>query len=113
MRITPACAGCGTSPARSEPVRSASPANWLGRRACPPQSAVALAGDADVLDRAETSLCSRRARRALELSLPLLREGLQRFSVQAENGWRDQLRGEAWEAAHNASPGGVTLRLEA
>lgn len=40
----------------------------------------------------ETSLNSRRARRALEMSMPLLYEGLSRFAQQAENGWRDRWR---------------------
>jgi len=41
----------------------------------------------------ETSLNSRRARRALEMPTPLLREGLSRFAQQPHNGWRDRLRG--------------------
>lgn len=40
----------------------------------------------------ETSLDSKRARRILEMATPLLREGLNRFSEQADNGWRDRLR---------------------
>ncbi len=39
----------------------------------------------------ETSMNSRRARRALETSMPLLREGLGRFAQQAEDGYRDRL----------------------
>jgi len=54
--------------------------------------------DPAALDAAETSLCSRRARRKLEKPLPMLREGLDRFAAQAENGWRDRLRGEPWDA---------------
>ena len=41
----------------------------------------------------ETSLASRRARRALELSMPMLHEGLIRFATQAEDGWRSRLTG--------------------
>jgi len=40
----------------------------------------------------ETSLNSRRARRALECPLPLLCEGLTRFAAQATNGWRGNWR---------------------
>jgi dTDP-4-dehydrorhamnose reductase len=54
--------------------------------------------DIAALDQAETSLCSRRARRKLEMPLPMLGEGLDRFAAQAENGWRDRLRGESWDA---------------
>jgi dTDP-4-dehydrorhamnose reductase len=36
----------------------------------------------------ETSLNSKRARRALEMSTPLLREGLQRFVASAQNDWQ-------------------------
>jgi dTDP-4-dehydrorhamnose reductase len=38
---------------------------------------------------AETSLSSKLARRVLGVSTPGLREGLERFSAQAHNGWRD------------------------
>ena len=41
----------------------------------------------------ETSLASRRARRALEMSMPMLHEGLVRFATQAEDGWRTRLAG--------------------
>ncbi len=54
--------------------------------------------DVATLDQAETSLSCRRARHTLEMATPLLGEGLRRFAEQAENGWRDRLRGEAWEA---------------
>lgn len=64
-----------------------------------PSAAATTSADPDALDQAETSLCSRRARRVLELSLPLLREGLRRFAAQADSGWRDRLRGDAWEPA--------------
>ncbi len=47
----------------------------------------------------ETSLNSKRARRALEMSTPMLREGLDRFSEQADNGWRDRCR----EMSRNSS----------
>lgn len=40
----------------------------------------------------ETSLNSRRARRALEMATPLVREGLDRFAKQATSGWRGQWR---------------------
>jgi dTDP-4-dehydrorhamnose reductase len=40
----------------------------------------------------ETSLNSRRARRFLERSTPLLGEGLHRFAQQATSGWRERLR---------------------
>jgi dTDP-4-dehydrorhamnose reductase len=43
----------------------------------------------------ETSLNSRRARRALECPLPLLCEGITRFTAQAINGWRGRVAGEA------------------
>lgn len=36
----------------------------------------------------ETSLSSKRARRKLAAATPLLREGLNRFAEQAQNGWR-------------------------
>ncbi len=39
----------------------------------------------------ETSLCSRRARRALEMTMPMLRDGLARFANQRDNGWRKQM----------------------
>lgn len=38
----------------------------------------------------ETSLNSRRIRRVLELPMPMLREGLQRFAAQEANGWRER-----------------------
>jgi len=38
----------------------------------------------------ETSLDSKRARRALEMATPLLREGLYRFAQQSHSGWRDR-----------------------
>lgn len=47
------------------------------------------------LPAAETSLSSKRARRALATPTPMLREGIDRFVAQAENGWRDQLRNAA------------------
>jgi dTDP-4-dehydrorhamnose reductase len=40
----------------------------------------------------ETSLNSKRARRALERSTPMLREGLDRFAEQTHNGWRERCR---------------------
>jgi len=43
----------------------------------------------------ETSLNSRRARRALERATPLLSEGLRRFAEQSENGWRDRWRSDS------------------
>lgn len=43
----------------------------------------------------ETSLNTSRARRELEVPLPLLREGLTRFAEQAHNGFRDRLAGQA------------------
>jgi dTDP-4-dehydrorhamnose reductase len=43
---------------------------------------------------AETSLNTRRARRDLEMPMPLLREGLERLAAQYENGFRARLRGE-------------------
>lgn len=39
----------------------------------------------------ETSLNTHRARRELEVPLPLLREGLARFAAQADDGFRDRL----------------------
>ncbi|MGD9648916.1 MAG: sugar nucleotide-binding protein [Pirellulales bacterium] len=43
---------------------------------------------------AETSLNTRRARRALGLPMPLLREGLERLAAQRDNGYRARMRGE-------------------
>jgi dTDP-4-dehydrorhamnose reductase len=43
----------------------------------------------------ETSLNTYRARRELDVPLPLLREGLARFAEQATNGFRDRLAGQA------------------
>jgi dTDP-4-dehydrorhamnose reductase len=40
----------------------------------------------------ETSLNTRKARRALESPMPMLREGLERFAEQAVNGFRDRLK---------------------
>ena len=40
----------------------------------------------------ETSLNTRKARRALESPMPMLREGLKRFAEQAQNGFRDRLK---------------------
>ncbi len=51
-----------------------------------------MADPAPVLWHDETSLNSKRSRRILEMATPLLREGLNRFAEQAENGWRDRLR---------------------
>lgn len=51
----------------------------------------------------ETSLNTYRARRELELPLPLLREGLARFAEQATSGFRDRLAGQsAYLHAHAA-----------
>lgn len=46
----------------------------------------------------ETSLNTRALRTALKMALPMLREGMSRFALQAENGHRGRLCGEA--AAH-------------
>jgi dTDP-4-dehydrorhamnose reductase len=46
----------------------------------------------------ETSLTSRRARRALEMTTPMLRDGLSRFAEQHHNGWRDRCRAAACAA---------------
>jgi dTDP-4-dehydrorhamnose reductase len=43
----------------------------------------------------ETSLNTYRARRELDVPLPLLREGLARFAEQATSGFRDRLAGQA------------------
>lgn len=51
----------------------------------------------------ETSLNTYRARRELELPLPLLREGLARFADQAENGFRDRLAGRSLLIASQAA----------
>ncbi len=40
----------------------------------------------------ETSLNSKRARRVLEMATPMLREGLNRFAEQAQQGWRNRCR---------------------
>ena len=48
----------------------------------------------------ETSLSSRRARRSLELPMPMLREGLQRFVEQAASGWRQRSRGANHAVLH-------------
>ncbi len=37
-------------------------------------------------------------------------KAMQRFAAQAENGWRDRLRGEAWERHGFAAPSGLTAR---
>jgi dTDP-4-dehydrorhamnose reductase len=47
----------------------------------------------------ETSLNSRRARRALAASTPMLREGIDRFVAQAQNGW-----GNAWRWVEEERP---------
>lgn len=44
----------------------------------------------DQLALEETSLSSRRARRAMERATPLLRPGLERFAAQRHNGWLDR-----------------------
>lgn len=41
--------------------------------------------------RTETSLSSKRARRALEMTMPMLRDGLSRFADQRHNGWRQRI----------------------
>jgi dTDP-4-dehydrorhamnose reductase len=46
------------------------------------------AADADTDD--ETSLSSKRARRELEMTTPMLRDGLARFAEQYHDGWRDR-----------------------
>jgi dTDP-4-dehydrorhamnose reductase len=54
---------------------------------------VSSAGNAAADDRTaleETSLSSRRARRAMERATPLLRPGLERFAAQRHNGWLDR-----------------------
>lgn len=45
--------------------------------------------------RGETSLQTRKVRRALGIGLPLLQEGLQRLYQQQQNGYRARLRGDA------------------
>jgi len=47
----------------------------------------------------ETSLSTQRARRALETSMPLLREGLERFARQARDGYRARLQPRSHSAA--------------
>jgi len=59
-----------------------------------PRLRAAQAMDANIQNR-ETSMNSRRARRALDLPMPLLRDGLARFAEQAHNGWRERLLGSA------------------
>jgi dTDP-4-dehydrorhamnose reductase len=51
----------------------------------------------------ETSMNSRRARRVLEIPMPLLREGLGRFAQQASSGWRDRLESGAVRALRRAA----------
>ena len=46
----------------------------------------------------ETSLNSKRGRRALEMATPMMREGVDRFVRQAHDGWRDR-----WRAAGRVS----------
>ncbi|MEX2114042.1 MAG: sugar nucleotide-binding protein [Pirellulales bacterium] len=43
-------------------------------------------------DEHETSLSSKRARRMLEMTMPMLRDGLARFAAQRHNGWRERAR---------------------
>jgi dTDP-4-dehydrorhamnose reductase len=82
---------------RTSPYRFACElATALGLPAAP---AAQCDEDVAVLDQMETSLCSRRARRKLEMPLPMLGEGLDRFAAQADSGWRDRLRGESWDPA--------------
>ena len=50
------------------------------------------AESAEATNHEETSLSSKRARRMLSASTPMLREGLDRFVAQASSGWRD-----AWQ----------------
>jgi dTDP-4-dehydrorhamnose reductase len=59
------------------------------------------AGPADA-GQDETSLSSKRARRALALATPMLREGLARFVAQEQNGWR-----QAWRVVTPAGAQGV------
>lgn len=47
----------------------------------------------------ETSLNSKRARRALAASTPMLREGIDRFVAQAQGGWRS-----AWRPVRDTQP---------
>lgn len=57
---------------------------------------------ADPAERAifsETSLNTQRAQRDLEMPMPFLREGLERFAAQARNGFRAGLRGGSRTAA--------------
>ena len=61
--------------------------------------------DGGVLEEAgatgETSLNSKRVRRQLAMPTPMLREGLERFVAQAENGWRERWQtGGRWRNAH-------------
>ncbi len=75
-----------TSPFRF--VRELAAASGLSagcRWAADPAEAVAAA-------HLETSLNSKRARRALQCATPLQRDGLNRFAEQACNGWRDRWR---------------------
>jgi dTDP-4-dehydrorhamnose reductase len=51
----------------------------------------------------ETSLGTRRGRRALAMPMPLLREGLARFAEQDTNGHRDQLRSAVTGSACGAA----------
>ncbi len=56
---------------------------------------------AEPLSQDETSLNSRRARRALAMATPMLAEGLERFVAQAQGGWRDRWQtGGRWRNAH-------------
>ncbi len=58
-----------------------------------PRSPMGLVDAGDPADwLSETSLSSRRARRSLEMPMPMLREGLHRFAEQAHDGSRTRSR---------------------
>ncbi|MGD9721340.1 MAG: sugar nucleotide-binding protein [Pirellulales bacterium] len=71
---------------RTSPFRLAMELAAAFGLAVPREMLLALPAHPEQHHAAETSLNSRRARRALELTTPLLREGLARFAAQQANG---------------------------
>ena len=85
-----------TGAERTSPIRFAAELAAVGGFDAPrirPRGSLSIADIAD-----ETSLNCRRARRSLETPMPLLRDGLARFAVQARDGWRQRVTGS--QASH-------------
>lgn len=75
---------------RTSPHRFASElASVLGYQ---PRRALSAAAPSQPSQHDETSLNCRRARRALDMPMPMLREGLERFAQQAQSDWRSKCR---------------------